>query len=295
MDKRKIPRALTAGILVISFYHAQTMPPPLTSDHVPITLLFEQEACEELAKLYEEKRIEKWGPFPPTSTLLNKALVKAYRDFARELIEQGAPLDNKTSNLMTPLAYAIIRGYLDLVALLLAKGVPSDRKENEQTPFQLAANYGQADIIKLIAQHGGIADPMTPWGKAIHLAAASGHLPIVEYLLDKLKYNIDLQDSQGQTALHHAVKAGQFEMVIYLLKRGSNSALKDKQGNLALALAFNEQLETDRIEQLVQALIAAGSPADSSVKKALDACLKRLSKAPEEERIIKKLEKTMNL
>ena len=49
--------------------------------------------------------------------------------------------------------------------------------------------------------------------------------------------NIDLQDNNGQTALHIATEQGQVAIVLELLKVGANPNISDNSGKLPLQIA----------------------------------------------------------
>lgn len=65
---------------------------------------------------------------------------------------------------------------------------------------------------------------------ALHFNALyNGNLQITKVLLDN-KINIDIQDKQGQTALHYAIALGKWDLSLMLIKSGANIILKDNNG-----------------------------------------------------------------
>lgn len=71
-------------------------------------------------------------------------------------------------------------------------------------------------------------------------AAALGRQEVVQSLLDN-ETNANLQDRSGQTALHKAVRNGQYEMVRMLLgKGGAKIGQTDNEGMTAIHIAVEE-------------------------------------------------------
>lgn len=63
----------------------------------------------------------------------------------------------------------------------------------------------------------------------------------MKLLLDNLS-PLNAQDRSGLTPLHHAVAEGHGDVAVELLKRGAESGLLDKEGNLALKLAPDQKV-----------------------------------------------------
>ena len=79
------------------------------------------------------------------------------------------------------------------------------------------------------------------WGSSCLFASADiGDVNLFEYWLDKKKLNIDIQDEDGDTPLHHAASRGHVDLVIEMLKRGAVISLnKKKHTALQDAYALN--------------------------------------------------------
>lgn len=76
----------------------------------------------------------------------------------------------------------------------------------------------------------------------IHWAADRNQVEILHILLDSPAININLRDSDGQTALHYASSCGNAECLTLLLSRGADKSVLDNDGETALALAFDENI-----------------------------------------------------
>jgi len=69
------------------------------------------------------------------------------------------------------------------------------------------------------------------------LAAQEDQKKILKFALEELLMNPNLQDKQGQSALHYAVRGGNLLIVKLLLKNGANINLQDYEGTTPLYLA----------------------------------------------------------
>jgi ankyrin repeat protein len=72
---------------------------------------------------------------------------------------------------------------------------------------------------------------------ALFQAAEFGDAQLVQYLLNK-GLDIDSQDEEGDTPLHHAVRWGHNAVVTYLLRRRASVFIKNKKGYTAILEAY---------------------------------------------------------
>lgn len=79
-----------------------------------------------------------------------------------------------------------------------------------------------------------------------------GDINLFKYWLDKKKLNIDVQDEDGDTPLHYAVKGGNIDIVIALLEKGAViSSNKKKRTALLDAYALNQTKMAKEITKFV--------------------------------------------
>ena len=92
---------------------------------------------------------------------------------------------------------------------------------------------------------------------ALHVAAESGELPIVYYLIEELTVDKNSGDQLGTTALHIAAKAGNLPLMTYLIERNAKVDAVNSSGDTPLLKSCrwcsNKTLDT------VKFLIANGA------------------------------------
>ena len=77
----------------------------------------------------------------------------------------------------------------------------------------------------------------------LHIAALSGHLNLCKVLIDKHKFDVDMTDSDGCTALHCSVNIGNYKLVIYFADIGTGIHRKTNDGkNCPLIAALRGHL-----------------------------------------------------
>jgi len=120
------------------------------------------------------------------------------------------------------------------------------------TPLHLAAHSGHLSVVEyLVNQKTGINakdyEGMTP----LHYAAGNGHLSVVEYLVNQ-KADINAKDGNDCTLLHLAAKDGHFSVVEYLVdhKADINSKNAHVDFLFVIILLFIWLLTMDIIELL---------------------------------------------
>lgn len=105
------------------------------------------------------------------------------------LVAQGGSLTDKDKNGDNALHLAAWRGYLPVVQWLVetCKMSLAERGFNDMTPLLQAASGGHLEELQwLLAQGGSLTDKDKDGDNALHLATWRGHLPVVQWLSDKL-------------------------------------------------------------------------------------------------------------
>lgn len=108
------------------------------------------------------------------------------------------------------------------------------------TSLHLAAKEGHANIVRLVLQRGANASAKAtlhedPPGTMKHLtplmlAAQNGHTEIAKLILDGGgKVTINAQEKNGDTALIHATRCGNLDLVKLLAENGADFGAQDKK------------------------------------------------------------------
>ena len=132
------------------------------------------------------------------------------------------------------LMYAIADDNIEKVGQLLAAGVDVNAVCHGRHAMCVAAQEGRTAMIDLLVAAGGdisISDPSdSMWQRQpIHLAAAKGHVEVVERLV-AAGIRINTGDAEGRTPLHWAATSGWVRMSEYLVRHGATVNFAQKDG-----------------------------------------------------------------
>jgi 26S proteasome non-ATPase regulatory subunit 10 len=126
----------------------------------------------------------------------------------------------------------------DIASLLISKDASVNAKTtNLQTPLHFAVSKLNLPIVQLLLEHKASARLRDKRGQlAIHRAAASGSVPLVKWLI-KAGSPVNSQDVDGLTPLHHATSEGHGDAALYLIvEGGADTSKRDGEGKLAVDL-----------------------------------------------------------
>jgi ankyrin repeat protein len=150
-----------------------------------------------------------------------------------------------------PLHVAAMNNQYYVASLLIeADCVLNERNKRGHTPFMLAAAFNSFNIMELLLKKVAIKNDLLEsidfkGNSVLHLALLNNHENCALFILDKIENEklINLQNKQGQTALHLAAKKGFTTVVEILLSKGANIWLQNKQKQTPLiCCAKNEQV-----------------------------------------------------
>jgi ankyrin repeat protein len=213
------------------------------------------------------------------STPLLVATVRGHTALGSFLLEQGAnpnlggftPLHRAAGSWDTELSSRVsdgnewrvqggLRGTekVAFVRALLARGADPNRRvapglrgagEAGSTAFLLAAKAGDAEVMRLLLEHGADPSIVTNQNTTALMAAAgvgrnvfsnvpeAGARAAVEICLQQRAGEINAVNAAGETALHGAAYIGANSIVEILVKRGADMNVKNKRNWTPLVIA----------------------------------------------------------
>jgi len=136
------------------------------------------------------------------------------------LLDYGFEVDECDRSGFTPLKTAARNGHINLVKLFLDHGSNIIHEKNG-TPLVWVANQGNVEMGQFLIDNGapdmrgnGIRFPL-------HEAVRNNHIEFVQLLI-KNKFNINIKNNKGYTALLYAVSNRNYDMVSLLINNLAN-------------------------------------------------------------------------
>jgi ankyrin repeat protein len=155
----------------------------------------------------------------------------------RELLNRGFDPNTINQQGLTGLYLALRDSSMKTAQVLIdwPKTNIESRTPQDESPLMMAALRGQTEVVrKLIARDADVNK--TGW-TPLHYAATSGHLEIIELLLENHAY-IDAESPNGTTPLMMAAQYGSPAAVKLLLEAGADASLKNQRGLGAIDFAY---------------------------------------------------------
>lgn len=203
-------------------------------------------------------------------TPLGWACVNGQLAVAELLVERGAALNTRDVDGETPLFWAARKWDQHIARLLLDKGADANARDNSgDTPLLLAAQEGpvfygmykspkayklarsvyafldtstfirhdQAPFCKLLIDHGADVNMINSEGEtALLVSATNGRNDVVSLLIAEGS-NVNSKDRIGRTPLLRAAACGHEETARLLLENGAHVNFRDQQGSTPLLVA----------------------------------------------------------
>lgn len=182
------------------------------------------------------------------------------RKLTNTCLQKGSKVDKCDQSGRRPLHYACMSGCKDVVQLLLNHGAAADDLDLQgQTALFYAVSSGNEESVELLLASG--ADPNvqrnTDQATVLHIALQNKNLGLAEILLMH-DINVNLQNSNGQSAFHLVAKFGSRDVVEACHALKPNPSLKDNSGRHAIHYAvFNQDTS------VIKSLLSAGWSVDA--------------------------------
>jgi cytohesin len=115
----------------------------------------------------------------------------------------------------------------------------TSKNSQGDTLVHAAVNLDKPEMLVRLDQQGVDLNALNDKQEPSLITAYKENKLIPFKTLVKLKANLDLKDSDGKTALHHAIEGDRFEELDTLIKAGADVNLKDPDGRTPAMLAIN--------------------------------------------------------
>ncbi|KAK6120109.1 hypothetical protein DH2020_046145 [Rehmannia glutinosa] len=173
--------------------------------------------------------------------LLRVAVENGNSQFVSALIEAGADVNDRDLNGESLVCLGVRSGKTDVVRILIESGFVIDEKIDRF--LHVAAATNRVDLMEIMCL--GFADidlnlTNSEGQTALHLAAIHGQIEALRFLVS-VGSEVDTTDFAGWTPLHYAANEGQFEAVEFLLNHSVYAKYAvTKDGKTAFALAVEK-------------------------------------------------------
>lgn len=174
---------------------------------------------------------------------LHYAIILKNIEYTELLLKEGSNTNLQDVNGYTALYFAIYTRNIDMIKLVLSYNTdPTIRLNNGETILHLATNLQEIQIIKLLLNKDYDIDINAQDYElnftCLHYAINLSNIEIVLLLLNN-DININIQDINGNTAIHYSILDNNYEIFDTLMKtKKVNVNLWNIDGNLPLHLVF---------------------------------------------------------
>ena len=165
---------------------------------------------------------------------------KGSYELVRYFANMGTDLDLKTNDGKNCLHIAVLYGHLNLCKMLVEKyGFDIDTADNDGwAAIHFSARNGIYELVTYFTALGCNIHLKTYDGRnCLHIAALYGHLKLCKMLRYQYKFDVQMTDSFGWTALHFSARNGSYELVEFFAHIGTDINLKTNDGMDCLHIA----------------------------------------------------------
>ncbi|KAM9568169.1 ankyrin repeat and SOCS box protein 13-like [Salvelinus alpinus] len=162
-------------------------------------------------------------------TPLHEACIQGQTQCVRLLLDAGAHVDARNIDGSTPLCDACAAGSLECVKLLIQHGATVNPPLFTFSPLHEACMGGNSDCVQLMIDVGALMEAHDcHFGTPLHVACARQHFDCAKVLLNA-GANVNAAKLH-ETALHHAAKVKNVDLIELLIEFGGNIYARDNLG-----------------------------------------------------------------
>ncbi|XP_031817709.1 ankyrin repeat domain-containing protein 42 isoform X3 [Sarcophilus harrisii] len=173
-------------------------------------------------------------------TAAHIAAIRGQDACMQALIMNGADLSTQDDRGCTPTHLAATHGHSYTLQIMLRSGVdPNVSDKCDWKPVHYASFHGRLGCLQLLVkwgatledadQNGNLPDLAFPG----HAAAYKGDLEMLKKLVENGTININEHDDNESTLLHRAAGQGHIECLQWLIERGADVNITNKDGETA--------------------------------------------------------------
>lgn len=174
-------------------------------------------------------------------TLLHWTSLNGRKEFVDYLVTlKGVEIDSGDDTNATPLILAVLKGNVDIVKVLLDHGANINHQNNQgHSPLQYACSKGWSDVVGLLLERGSDVDIRDRRGDtSLHRLASLGRLELLKLLLNRSpKPLLDVQNAEGNTAMHIACEDNEVSCALLLLDHGASVDIENRDKKSPFDLA----------------------------------------------------------
>ena len=151
---------------------------------------------------------------------LHIAASLGHLDRVKQLLEDGARVDEVKDDGNTALHCASIMGHVEVVKLLVEEGAFLEATgDSGATALMMASSMGHVEVVSVLLEAGAHPDTKHTFGKttALHFAAEVGRVEVIKRLCDS-GADVEAEKTTGGTPLHTAADANMTESVAVLVE-----------------------------------------------------------------------------
>ena len=173
---------------------------------------------------------------------LRSAAIKGKVRRVRKLLKDGAEVDYKDVNKLTPLYFAASHGFADVARALLEHGADPNvaREDSLGPPLVQAAYHSHMDVLKLLVEHKADINAINYSQRTGLHEAVWRNQPDPAFLLLKAGADPNTRDRLGGTPLSDAIGFDYRKIALKLIQHGADVTVTDKYGDDMRKKALNK-------------------------------------------------------